>query len=211
MLQINKADNSRRFFTACSDSDAVLGEILSFLSLPDGWHYGSGYAPLQATVDSAISIVNMFRKFDFESLEVFPDSDGGILVAAYHGGVTIDVLCNPDGAFDFVFEMDEDEVDSKEDLPIEEIEQKTRESILKSWTSFDSFTPKISAGVRVGSSQLPSKIPQEAAYQLLTPPVSLNLESLSAIISFNSTPQAFPVIHRSFGDSGAKFFQRARD
>src|SRR4051812_19697000 len=94
----------------------ILRRILSLLNLNNGWHYGSGRKPTKVTVDNAITIVRIMQLAGAEDFEAFPEEDGGILVAGYNGNDTMEVLCRAEGTYDFTFEIDDEEKDSKDGI-----------------------------------------------------------------------------------------------
>lgn len=70
-----------------SVSDAVAGEILSFLALPQGWCHGYGRPANINAALRALRFLILLRELEYDRLEVFPDPDGGVLLSAFFGQI----------------------------------------------------------------------------------------------------------------------------
>lgn len=90
MVRVSTSHISRSLITINSTNDPVITKLLSFQQLPDGWHYGRGVAPSLNTVMAALSAIDLLRQQGADTIEVFPDVDGEILVSAYSGDICID-------------------------------------------------------------------------------------------------------------------------
>jgi hypothetical protein len=71
--------------------DPVEQEIWSFSNLPEGWDYGQGSPPSAETIDKAIVIYRIGKKYNL-SVEVLPLGDGEIIVSFSQGETFIDIL-----------------------------------------------------------------------------------------------------------------------
>ena len=106
------------------DLERVIAEkIRSFVALPDGWHYGTGTAAADSTVDTALSVNSLLVDYGARNIEVFPDVDGGILVSGYRDSDTLEILCHPDGRMDLVYEVDDELMNAQNSISIDEIEE----------------------------------------------------------------------------------------
>ena len=95
----------RVYFPKFSGVNRVVDEatmkVLSFRTLPDGWHYGRGTAPKFETEIRALELIASFGEQNAEAIEAFPEVSGGILVSAYHENATVDALTMPDNTVDW--------------------------------------------------------------------------------------------------------------
>ena len=103
--------------------EKIRDTICSFANLPDGWHYGTGTGAVHAAVDAALNVNSLLVDCGARNIEVFPDIDGGILVSGYRDRHTLEILCRPDGGMDLVYEVDDDLVNERSSISIDEIEE----------------------------------------------------------------------------------------
>ena len=101
----------------------IADTIRSFANLPDGWHYGIGTGAVHAAVEAALNVNSLLADYGARSIEVFPDVDGGILVSGYRDRQTLEILCCPDGRMDLVYEKDDEIVNERSSISINEIEE----------------------------------------------------------------------------------------
>src|SRR5689334_2179500 len=106
-----------------SDNVAVVKRLISFSSLPKGWHFGSGVPPSGETVRMAITIVLAMQQAGAQKFEAFPAENGGILISGYNGSDMMEVFCAPTRAFSFALEVDDEEVEYLEGLDLNEVMQ----------------------------------------------------------------------------------------
>lgn len=131
--------------------DGIAEKIFSFLDLPDGWHYGSGYAPSLELVLHAINLAHILRTLGCRSLEAFPGISGTIMVSAYGQNSCLDITMPNIREHDYVFLRDGAEVAEKEHVSLDElVETLTRERWLACDLS-DSCTRSTTARKRVDS------------------------------------------------------------
>ena len=89
--------------------EQVISEkIFSFEKLPDGWHYGSGIGSTTEAVVTALEVGILLIDYKARNVEVFPDINGGIMVAGYRDQETVDVHCMPDGALELTYEVNDE-------------------------------------------------------------------------------------------------------
>ena len=69
--------------TFTSLEDDVLNKILSFVELPNGWHYGEGKPPEKQTALKALTIYNKAASFDL-NIDVSPGIEGEIEVVCFN-------------------------------------------------------------------------------------------------------------------------------
>lgn len=99
----------------------IRDQIRSFRDLPNGWHYGEGCGATEQAVEAALVMHSKFLKSCIRTIEVFPDVDGGILVAGYIENNTIEVFCDQGGRANLLHEINDEARYEKDDVSIEEI------------------------------------------------------------------------------------------
>ena len=85
--------------------DPVAAEILSFLRLPKGWHYGHGVPATAECALQALQFFRLMRDLAFERFEAFPETAGGILLSSFRGESVVEILFRADGRFDVTVEQ----------------------------------------------------------------------------------------------------------
>jgi hypothetical protein len=206
MITVAKATKRQHFAEAMSGEVPLMREILALLHLPEGWYFGSGDPPSLTTATYAISVAGTLHEAGAESLECFPDCDGGILVSGYHGDESVEILCRPSGVFDFVLERSEDEVDSAPDLDMRETQRRIRALKWREESLYDFYIRGILAEPKVGIKAWPSRTPQVVAYPLLMEVASLRREYISAGTSQHTIQWKSQATPQSFGDFGKTSF-----
>jgi len=91
-------------------NNELASRILSLADLPDGWHYGVGRGATRSAVMNALAVSAKLRRHGATDIEVFPEIEGGILMAGYCGDECIEVLCCVNGNFDVVYEVSDEVV-----------------------------------------------------------------------------------------------------
>ena len=71
--------------------DPIEQEIMSFANLPEKWDYGEGSPPTGETIEKAIEIYRIGKKYNL-SAEVLPLGNGEIIVSFSQGETFIDIL-----------------------------------------------------------------------------------------------------------------------
>ena len=92
------------------DRDRLSLKIQSFRNLKNGWRFGEGRSATEMATQTAMDALNCFFCAGAQSIEVFPEVDGGILVSGYYGHDTLDVICHYDGLMGLVHEVADQEV-----------------------------------------------------------------------------------------------------
>jgi hypothetical protein len=82
-------------------------EILSFLRLPEGWHYGRGVPASVDAVFSSLEFFRMMKDLAFGRFEAFPEASGGVLLSSFHGENIVEILFRADGKFDVTVEQED--------------------------------------------------------------------------------------------------------
>jgi len=72
--------------------DRTTSKIRSFSHLPSGWHFGSGSAPKQQMIETAIEWNSKLIQFGFHTTDAFPGVSGEIMVTGYLGTHYVEVL-----------------------------------------------------------------------------------------------------------------------
>ena len=96
-------------------------KIEGFQTKQYGWHYGEGVAFERATLDRAISLHREVLRQDSFRTNAFPGLRGQVLVTIYRGNHYLEFSVEPDGAVAFLHEVDDQEIDYREQLAPEDI------------------------------------------------------------------------------------------
>ena len=96
----------------------TIAKLLSFLDLPDGWHYGSGSPPDSVRVQNAVGIIDLFASHGLVKTDAFPGIDGEVRITAYHNTSYLEVTLELDGTVCLVLEADGAEVIYKDRLSL---------------------------------------------------------------------------------------------
>lgn len=197
---------SETIFRRMEANDPIADQIFSFMSLPDGWHYGEGCGATEAAVSTALRANGLLAKYGADAIEVFPDTEGGILVSGYHGQDTLDIFCHRNGQTDLLHETDEGDVDEdviheQKGVSLSDIEKYLRGLSWRSMKSSDFFIQSISAGKNSDSQVLLSKTLQTmAAYRSSTQNVRWIVVEANANISDVSMTPEYRETRRSSGE-----------
>jgi hypothetical protein len=85
-------------------------KIRSFSALPAGWHFGSGHAPSQEMVATAIQWHRHLIRLGFTVTDAFPGTNGEIMITAYEGARYIEILLETISTISLIQESDGKEV-----------------------------------------------------------------------------------------------------
>jgi hypothetical protein len=88
---------------------ATIKKINSFVSLPVGWHYGSGTAPSAGTIKVATSMHNFFVQVGLTATDAFPGINGEIMVTAYKENYYVECLIEANGNYSVIGEENKKE------------------------------------------------------------------------------------------------------
>lgn len=116
----------------------IENKINRFGSLPTGWHFGEGRPPSDQRIRQGISIANeaIFHGYD---VDAFPGIGGEILITLYYENDYFEFTIEENDTVTFVHERDGQEVENRENLPINDILKLIWECG-ESCRSSDSFT-----------------------------------------------------------------------
>ena len=144
----------------------TIEKIRSFLSKPNGWHYGAGLPATGIAAKRAIETANLLSLMQGIVIEAFPRTDGGIVVSGVNDETVVDLVISPDGFIDVYIEQgDADElVRSKTNLPFI---RSYLEFLGWKVTSSSGFFTRSTTATRVADSRVPQSPPQEMGYRLL--------------------------------------------
>ena len=104
MIRQYSAVVPQQFRVPAVNWDPVAAEILSFLRLPKGWHYGKGVPASADAVLGALQFFPLMKGLAFGRFEAFPEIGGGILLSSFHGDNIVEILFRADGRFDVTVE-----------------------------------------------------------------------------------------------------------
>lgn len=175
-------------------SDSVVAEIISFGSLPSGWHYGSGTSFRIQTIVNALINRSFLRDLGLNRFEAFPRVDGSIVVAAYQDDYTINVTCYENSRIDILVEHGDHELVDVEGVPREALPKYIKGL---GWKEKERSGYSIRS-ISLGKSSVSTAKQQEyltTAYRSSTKHVQSAQMERNAIISRYSTPTGYPAIH----------------
>lgn len=84
---------------------ATRDKIAAFANLPDGWHYGSGTRPSDATIRRALEVHDVLLSLGFAATEAFPGPNGEIVVTAYEREHCLEIVAESDGSVSIIYEI----------------------------------------------------------------------------------------------------------
>lgn len=116
--------------------DDVLGQMVDIWQLKEGWHFGEGTTILHWCLGNMIAVSGLLTRAKALKQEVFPSTEGGVLVCGYRGRNTIEIYCNPDKYYTFRFQVNEQDVKYQEHLTFEDVIQYIDEIYLQ-WYNLD--------------------------------------------------------------------------
>ena len=132
-------------------------------------------------------------------VEVFPDVNGGILVAGYYEEETLEIFCKHDGDIDLVHDVGDETDYAKDNLSAREAKEYVRELLWKfvkwrSAKSFGYFIPNTTVGRRKDLQVWLSKTPRRTVEsRSSTPSVLKSIVEPNADTYFPSTTPMFQV------------------
>lgn len=193
-------------------TDAIRKEIYSCKNLPDGWHFGEGVGATDTAVDTALKVNDLMIANSIETIKVFPEIDGGIMVSGYLKKESLEVLdvsCRPDGTMEMGHEIDNADVfeDMRQGLRLNDVE-KYLEKLNCSKKNLSGFcTPNISVrkgkDLQVRLSSLPVGMQE---FQSLVFSVPVRSVKTSAVTSENTIKTSRVILLYS-GESNPETYQ----
>lgn len=180
---------------------SVVDQICSFEHLPVGWHYGDGRSATALAIELALWANLLLAEHNASEVEVFPDLDGGILVAGYHEDEALEFLCGPNGQIDLTHEDGEDVVYEKKNILRHEVLQYLRGASWPLTKLSDFFILNTTVGETGDSRVWLSRIPPTTVVcQLLTQNVLENVVEPNAYTYVVSTTPTSQEIQQFFGE-----------
>jgi hypothetical protein len=98
---------SNFLFSLVSVSEKAEKDIISFQTLPFGWHFGRGRPASSDAVAEALRMRGLLLQLGAKKIEAFPRTSGEIVVSALNGPDTVDVTCSGNGSYDLFIERDD--------------------------------------------------------------------------------------------------------
>lgn len=108
-------------------TDATESKILAFLELRAGWHFGEGIGFRNEEVNAALELNRAALDNAFVSRNAFRGTNGDITFCVYQNKNYLEFSVAQDGGIDFCREFDNNEVEERLGLTIDEAKQKIAE------------------------------------------------------------------------------------
>ena len=108
-------------------------KIRRFGKLESGWHYGEGVPFQQSVLDGAISLNREAIRLAFYETDVFPGTDGEIMLVVYYGDRNLGFIFERDGSVTFCHEKGNEEICYQEGLSSQDARTKIAEFREKTW------------------------------------------------------------------------------
>ena len=103
---------------------STVAKLMSFTSLPIGWHFGRGEAISAAAIMDASAILRVGHECGFPASDVFPGADGEVMVTFYqYPSHYIQVTIESPKSFEVIHELDADERLSRDCVSVAEVGQ----------------------------------------------------------------------------------------
>lgn len=167
---------------------ATAEKILSFRSLPVGWHYGRG-GPLSVdVVNRALQIDSYYRQLGFSTTDAFPGADGELMITAYRGPHCIETIISTDLRYSVTHERDDTEISAISDLDDRAAKQTIRRIGAEIWCSFGLSIQSTTTKRGKGSEASRSKTQPVAEFPSFCESVWRPQRSPFADISEHTTP-----------------------
>ncbi len=132
---------------------APLRDLRRVAALPDGWHFGAGVSPTVAAKLNATALTLTVAGAGVSKFEYFPEECGGILIIAYRGYESAEILATGDGTYELAFENDQGLSPAKSLASINEVQADLEHRGWRLRKSSDSFTRVITVSERTGTLQ----------------------------------------------------------
>lgn len=126
-------------------------DILSFASLPRGWHFGRGIPIPRKVISDALYIKSKMVDLGATTIEAFPKISGSIVVSAIKGEDSVDITCYGNGKYDFYVERANQELIDVSKTSFSRLAAQVRFLGWRETTWSDSFTRGTTHGRKVAS------------------------------------------------------------
>ncbi len=181
-------------------------KIANFKNLEEGWHFGGGVTPSDATISQASALNDEAGRAGFTRTNAFPGIDGEIRVTAYHGSIYLELTIEPSGQVTYVLEHDDDEVVYEENLSIDEALERIRAFWGTIWPS---------SGLSIAVSTIPTRSvfkvsPSNPPTMVVEYPslarIAYSIPVLPSVSILNGSTETYQEALRYFGTSTPEFF-----
>lgn len=139
---------------------SALSKLFEFASMPHGWNYGQGVPASASQLDRGAHFLSYLKGIGLSETDVFPGTDGEILIRAYHGGHCLGFLFELDNTISLSHEINDESEDCPENVSLAEAQRFASsvfaEILVTSCSTITSASliPNTLTGGRVGSSRL---------------------------------------------------------
>jgi len=183
-----------------SVGSATVAELMSFSTLPQGWHHGEGGPVPAKTIALAISIVSYIRQFGLVDVDTFAGCGGEISLVASCNEYDIEAIIEDDGSVSVASDRNGRQVSYKSRLDYDDAKKEISYIVGKAWSTSEYFTPETmtlndsallvwpsvtSAGAYPSSNMNVYEQPAQAFALTFEPTTTISLPSL--LFSGNST------------------------
>lgn len=128
--------------------------IRGFLSLENGWHFGEGVPPTQATIDLAIRLLRYGIQVGFTKSAAFPGISGEIQISFYRGAATAEIIVEANHTLSLFFERDGEEAPGNRGKRYEEAIDWLRQISGQLWNTCVFLVPSTLTQTRVDTREL---------------------------------------------------------
>jgi len=105
-------------------------KLWGFLDLPKGWHLGEGEPVCPCAAESALSLMYLADKCNFDNADVIPGVDGNVLVRCDKKDVSLYFDIQSCGnSIDYLMEIKDEDIEDADDITL----QVAKEKILQWW------------------------------------------------------------------------------
>jgi hypothetical protein len=106
-------------FPALGIKSETENKILDFGRLPEGWHYGGGGPISRRIIVLALKLHEAAVELGLNDSDAFPGEHGELMVSFYHKNHSLEFIIEPDCSITFYHEINDEDVDSANNLTIE--------------------------------------------------------------------------------------------
>ena len=169
-------------------------------ALKNGWHFGVGLSPTVAARMNAAALTLIASNAGASKFEYFPEESGGILIIAYRGPESAEILASGNGGFELAFEDALGFSPSKIIASMDEIQAHLEQRGWRSKKSYGSYTRLLTVSKKDDTRQ--SRFdPPEAEFPLSTRIVLRAVDSPAAPMPRNTIRRKSGGLPQSSGAS----------
>lgn len=188
---------------------ATESKLDSFAALPNGWHYGAGVTPSEATIQNAHEWHRRFAQSGFLTTDAFPGAGGEIMVTAYRDEHFLEIVVETDNTVSFYHERGDETITSLPHKLSNEVEDAIETAAGILWSTSDYSTTEILTPERIDSTAWRLRTsavaaPSFRAIALCAPerpyaPISVNITRTSPgnplFFGYSPSPSSHPAAH----------------